>query len=118
MIPLSWRLGALGALLAAVVGVWLYMGHLKREASQARSEAVAAQAQADINAEGTRQVEKVFRSETIIREKANGAVHEIQSAPGAETPVPPDVLDAWGRGIDGVRDGYASSSAEHPKPAS
>lgn len=41
MIPLSWRLGALGALLAAFIGLAVYAGHLKREAVQARSEAVA-----------------------------------------------------------------------------
>ena len=117
MIPLSWRLGALGALLAAFIGLAVYAGHLKREDVQARSEAVAARAQSEINAEGTRQVEKVFRSETIIREKANGAIHEIQSAPGAETPVPPDVLDAWSRGIDGLRDGYAGGQRDNPQPA-
>ena len=117
MSALALRLSLAGAFVAALVGVWLYMGRLKREAVQARSEAVAAQARAASNAEGTRQVEKVFRSETIIREKANGAVHEIQSAPGAETPVPPDVLDAWSRGIDGLRDGYAGVQRDNPQPA-
>ena len=117
MIPLSWKLGAAGAFVAALVGLWAYVGHLKRETAQARSEAVSAQAQAANSAEATHQVEKVFRSETIIREKANGAVHEIQSAPGSETPVPPDVLDAWGRWIDGLRNGYAGGQRDNPQPA-
>lgn len=54
--------------------------------------------------------ERTFTKETIIREKGEAVVQTIEAAPGADTPIPPDVLSAWADGIGRLRDDTGAGS--------
>ena len=104
MIPLSWRLGALGALLAAFIGLAVYAGHLKREAVQARSEAVAAQTQTKVEQAAMPIVERYHDTQVRIITQAERSAADVQRLPTAETPLD----DGFRRGLVGLlNDGAA-----------
>lgn len=78
---------ALGALVIILVGlVWLNHDRAKR----ANDRVATAEAQAEFNAEATRQLEHYTTTTTGIREKAQEAERAVQSAPGASAPLNPD----------------------------
>lgn len=109
----NWRLLAAGACAAAIVGGWLYVGHLRKEAAVARSEAVSAQ-QGEAMAKAT--VQTVVRYQTrerVIREAAEPIIQTIEEAPDGQTPIPGDVLDNWRRGINGLRQQAAPGADDH-----
>lgn len=86
-----------GAVLALLGGAVLKIRH--DEAERWRPKVEAAQ-QATKNAEAVSSALDGLQTKTvIIREKADVAIREVQQAPGADTLVPPDVLDAWRRGL-------------------
>jgi hypothetical protein len=97
------------ALLGAVYWLaWTWDPFDRRERLERRAE--AAEQQADLNAGATQAVEHVYRVETTVRTQTEEAAHVIESAPGAETPLPDDLRAAWRAGIDGVRQ---SAEAAH-----
>ena len=98
MIPLSWRLGALGALLAAFIGLAVYAGHLKREAAHARSEAVAAQTQTKVEQAAMPIVERYHDTQVRIITQAERSAADVQRLPTAETPLD----DGFAGGLIGV----------------
>lgn len=78
---------ALAALVAILIGlVWMNHDRAKR----ANDRVAAAEAQAEFNAEATRQLEHYTTTTTVIREKAQEAERAVQSAPGASAPLDPD----------------------------
>ena len=77
-----------------------------------KAKATTATQQAENNAEAVRQVDHYQHTQTIIRERASDAVQAVQTVPGAETPLPDGLRDAWLAGIDGVRNGRADLA--HP----
>jgi len=83
---------------AAVVAVAVLLGALKLEHDakvKAEARAKQAEAQAALNASAVQTVDHYTRETRIIREKSEGAVHVVETAVGAETPVLPDVLGKW-----------------------
>jgi hypothetical protein len=89
--------------LAAILGSALYIGHLRDEARQARSERDAALAAAEMRETETKVVERYHETETVIREASEPIIQTIEEAPGAQSPLPDPVLDAWRAGIDSLR---------------
>lgn len=114
----NWRLIAAGGLVAAIVGGWLYVGHLRKEAATARSEAVSAQqGEAMADAE-TKTIVRYHTTERVIREAAEPIIQTIQEAADAETPVPPDVLAAWRAGVGRLREpGPSTPDDNRSRPA-
>ena len=98
MSALALRLSLAGAFVAALVGVWLYMGHLKREAVQARSEAVAAQTQTKVEQAAMPIVERYHDTQVRIITQAERSAADVQRLPTAETPLD----DGFAGGLIGV----------------
>ncbi|MDP1873624.1 hypothetical protein [Phenylobacterium sp.] len=108
MIPLKyWTYGAVPIALAGVV-LWLSWTANSRERAILRAE--VAEDQSDLNAGATQTVEHVLRTETFVRTQAEEASHAIAIAPGADAPVPDELLSSWRAGIDGVRQAPAAGS--------
>lgn len=110
-IPLACLAGVV--LLTLASPVWNWVKDLGRPT---REEYDTVKQQAENNAEATRQVEHVYRSETIIREKADAAVEAVQASDGAEQALAPDLLSSWRSGRDSVR--QSASYGVDPEPAS
>ena len=103
MIP--WRLYVAGAVVAALLVGLGYVGWLQQRTKALKVQAATATQQAENNAEAVRQVDRFTHTTEIIRERTDDAVQSVQAAPGASTPLPDDVRDAWAAGIDGMRGG-------------
>ena len=110
MIPRLWLLlAAAGFALGLLLGWKLAAPMLQRQ----RTVAVQAKAQADLAAATTRVIERAnIRERTIVRQ-AEAYADAIQTAEGADAPVPPDVLRSWRVGIDGLRAGPATDAVDH-----
>jgi tellurite resistance protein len=113
----NWRVMAAAGLVAAVVGGWLYVGHLRKEAATARSEAVAAEDTAQLATATTRVVERYHETERTIREEAEPIIQTIRELPDAETPIPADILGAWRGGIERLRDDAAAADDNRSRDA-
>lgn len=101
------------ATLAIAVGLlalvaWLNWTATSRERAIARAD--AAEAQSDLNTGATQTVEHVLRTETFVRTQAEEATHAIAASPGADAPLPDELLSSWRAGIDGVRESTAAGS--------
>lgn len=99
MIPI--RLILAGAGVAALLGAgsWWTLKVKADEASRWKAKLEAAQQQADANASATNALDGLNTRTIVIRERADRAVQAVEQAPGAETPIPPSVLEAWRNGI-------------------
>lgn len=97
--------------MAAIVGVWLYMGHLKREAIQARSEAVAAQAQTKVEQAAMPIVERYHDTQVRIITQAERSAADVHRLPTSETPLDPGFVLGL-RGL--LNDGPAVSDPDRP----
>lgn len=85
------------ALLATAGGLYIKGRH---DAAEKAKASVAASQQAQRQAEVTTTALDQHAGRTvIIRERADAAVQIIESAPGADSPVPVAVLDAWRSGL-------------------
>lgn len=100
MSALALRLSLAGAFVAALVDVWLYMGHLKREAVQARSEAVAAQTQTKVEQAAVPVVEKFHETQVRIITQAERSAADVQRLPTADTALDPGFVS----GLRGMLD--------------
>jgi len=102
-IPLSPRLILTGiaatALLATVGGLYWKVRHDQYQRDKAAVE--AAQAQARVSDVTAKALDTHTTEVRIIRERSDHAIQVVQQAPGADTPVDPDLLRAW---RDGLRD--------------
>lgn len=99
------RIYAIIAAIVAVLGVigWATWNHdaAKRE----KALRVAAEASSALAGETTKIIERTTNNERTVYRQAEVMTDAIQSAPGADDLVPPDVLGRWGAAIDGLRDG-------------
>lgn len=102
------------ALLAALGGYTWKVQHDQRERDKAAVEASQAQARvSDVTAKAV----DTFHTETIvIRERADRAVQAVERAPGAETPIDPDLLRVWRDGLRNIETG-ASGGDNPAKPS-
>ena len=64
-----------------------------------RAQTVAAKQEAQIATDTTRIIEKTFTTERTVMQQAEAKADVIQAAPGADTPIPPDVLSSWHSGL-------------------
>jgi hypothetical protein len=69
----------------------------------AKVQAVTATQQAAVATKTTEVLDRVVRSEVIIRNQAQGAIEHVEQAQGAETPLPPAVAASVRAGVDGLR---------------
>jgi len=100
-IPLSPRLilaGVAAAALMATAG-GLYLRGRSDAAEKARASVEASQAAQRTAEVTTTALDQHAGRTVIIRERADAAVQIIEAAPGADSPVPPAVLDAWRSGL-------------------
>jgi Tfp pilus assembly protein PilE len=81
------RAGAILAVCAAVALIVLAAWFNHDRARRATARAAAAERQAEMNAEATRQLDRYATTTTIIREKAQEAENAVRSAPGADAPL-------------------------------
>jgi len=93
-----------GAVVLALFGVVYWALWTAGDRDRANRRADAYEAQSDLNAGATEAVERVLRTETVVNLRAQEASDAIVTAPGADAPIPDDVLSAWRAGIDGVRE--------------
>lgn len=102
MIPLSWRLGALGVAVALAVALWAGWSHMSRQVAEANARAVAAENAASL---ATAQVQIVDRyhtkTETIIKDAEDDA-DAVAAIPS--DPLPPDVLAEWRSSLGRMRE--------------
>ena len=103
-----------GAVVLALLGVVYWALWTAGDRDRANRRADAYEAQSDLNAGATEAVERVLRTETVVNLRAQEASDAIVTAPGADAPIPDDVLSAWRAGIDGVRE--AGSGGADPGP--
>ena len=100
---MNWRVYLLGGLLAAMFALSMYIAHLQTEMAKAKKAANDAAAQVTVT-EGTAQaVDRLVIQERTITQEVQNVVREIDALPTGEALVPEDVADAWGSGIDGLR---------------
>jgi hypothetical protein len=110
----NWRIIALGAAVAGIVGLWLYVGHLRTEVAVARTRAQAAESAAAMRSVETKTIEQFHHDTKIIRETVEKEADAVEAIPSDNLPA--DVLAAWRGGLRNV----TNSAADNPgsaKPA-
>lgn len=96
--------------------LWSFDPFGRRKAAEVR--AVSAEQGESLAVETQQITERTFHTETVIREEGERVVETIEAAPGADTPVPPDVLGAWKSGINSLRgDAQAAPDQRTVQPA-
>lgn len=95
----NWRLVLSGALALLVVGLWAYASHWHHVVKAQKQQAQQAVRQAKVQAVATQAVDQVATTQTRVEERTRVVVQKIQAAPGADTPVPADVLAEWRSGL-------------------
>lgn len=99
----QWKLWlAMGAIAAVLGGVW-YVRDLQTRADRLKADLATATQQADNNAAAVRAVDTYHETTTIIREKADHAATDIQSAPGSDVPLDPAFRARLCDGLASVR---------------
>ena len=98
-----WGLLGTGGLAAIAAVVGLSSCHPDPKIKAAEDQAKTATAQSALNQNVTavagQTTEKTVHLEIVTKE----AVRNVQIAPGASSPIPPDVARAWSDGIDRLR---------------
>jgi hypothetical protein len=110
----NWRLAALAAAVAAALGTYAYVGHLRHAATHARAQAAAAIVQGKADLATVQAVDHYTHDLTVIHDRAERATDVVQAAAGATTPVPPDVLAGWIAGVRGLREPAGARADDHP----
>ena len=112
---MNWRIYLVGGLLAAVATGSMYIAHLQTQKAKAEKAAADAQAQVTVS-EGTAQaVDRLVIQERTITHEVQNVVREIDALPTGEALVPEDVADAWGSGIDGLRQHSTNTNGDYPR---
>jgi hypothetical protein len=92
--------------LAGIAAVFAVLAYARHEHNAARHNAEVAQVQkqqATNNQRATEAVERIVHTETIIREKTQAAVQQVQSQPGASDELPSAVRDSLCAGLGELR---------------
>jgi hypothetical protein len=71
---------------------------------KAETKAATATQQAAVETKTTQVLDRVVRSEVIIRNQAQGAIEHVEQAQGADAPLSPALAAAIRAGVDGLRD--------------
>ena len=99
---INWRFYLLGGLLAAMFALSMYIAHLQTEMTKAKKAADVARAQTVVSDGVAAAVDRTIIRERRITEETINVIREIDALPSGEALVPPDVVDAWAGGIDGM----------------
>lgn len=103
------------ALVAVIVALSLALGWLMVKGNPWKARAVVAEQGQALATETGQITERTLVREPIIIREAEGAAHVVETAPGAETPVPPDVLAGWRAGVDGLRERSQAPDGDDPR---
>jgi hypothetical protein len=98
---LAGKLTAIGLVLAILLAVVIWIANWDPFGSKKRLEtrAATAEVQSKVDTATVEAVDRYTHSVTVIREKADVAARAAETAPGADAPIPADVLDAWRSGL-------------------
>lgn len=106
---MNWRLYAIAAVIASLFAGALYVRHLQNERVKAKMETVTTKAELETTKETIRITDRTVKREARISQEAKRASIPILQAEGADTPVPPDVANAWAASIERLRNNDATS---------
>lgn len=107
---------AVATLILVLVVAWNFDPFGRRK--HAEQKAAVATQQTHVEAAKTEAVEKVFRSEVVIKQQQQEAIHAVQTAQGSDAPLDPAVADAVRSGLDRMRHPASPSRADGPPDAS
>jgi hypothetical protein len=100
-----------GAILLAAFGAWKWQqAALERE----KGLRVAAEQSAALAKDTTRIIERTMTHENTIYRQAEESADEVQAQPGADAPVPDELLSSWGRAVIGLRSQAAATDDQRP----
>lgn len=97
-----------GAIIVAAISAALLIRHDSHVIEAQRHEIRAAAATAQVQNTVQSAADTAQSRADIFIHQAQEATDAIQHAPGAETPVPDAVLNAWATGVDGLRGVHAT----------
>jgi hypothetical protein len=104
MDPMGWILSGLAllAVVAIIIAlIWSFDPFGRRKRAEARAD--QAEKSETLTKGASAALEKAQANETKVQGKANEAVDDVKSQPGADQPLSPGLRDAFKRGVDGVR---------------
>jgi biopolymer transport protein ExbB/TolQ len=115
------RLAAIAAasvilIVVLAVAAWSFDPFKRRE--RAEQKATVATQQTKVETAKTEAVEKVIRSEIVIRQTAQEAQYVVQQAQGADEPLSPSVAASVRAGVDRLRNPSAPSEPDGTGDAS
>lgn len=110
------RLIVAGVTLAAILALVGYVHFTRKALREANARVTAAEQSTDLATATTAEVEKVTRTEVVIRTQAERSVDVVQSAPGADTPLDPEFSDRLCAAVASLRDG-AQACNDQPAAA-
>ncbi|MBN9318544.1 MAG: hypothetical protein BGN86_14510 [Caulobacterales bacterium 68-7] len=79
-----------------------------------KATARAGEAQATLNATTGAIADSASGTITRNTMKSEAFAHEVEAAPGGDTPIPDAVRSSWLAAIDGLRESAEASDADHP----
>lgn len=101
---------AVATLILVLVVAWNFdpLGRRKH----AEQKAAVATRQTHVEAAKTEAVERVVRSEVVIKQQQQEAIHAVQSSQGSEASLDPDVASAIRDGVQRMRQPAATGDAD------
>ena len=102
------------AFLATAGGLYWKVRHDQHQRDKAAVE--AAQAQARVSDVTAKALDTHTTQTIVIKERESRAVETVQRAPGADTPIDPDLLRIWRDGLSDIETG-ARSGDNPAKPS-
>lgn len=107
---LAYIIAATVAVVVIMALAWTFDPFKRRERAEQKAQVATQQTQ--VETAKTEAVEKVIRSEIVIRQTAQEAQYVVQQAQGADDPLSPAVRDAVRSGIDRLRNPAQASKPD------
>ena len=79
---------------------------------RAEQKAADATASAEVFEDTAQAMDRIYRETVVINSRSEKAQADVQQAPGADSPIPDGVRDAW---LSGLRDLRAPAEGENPR---
>ncbi len=103
-------------LAACAVAVGLFIGWTIFRDDPTKDRLQTAEQGQALATETGKVIEKTFERTNTIYKQAEASAHAVETARGADVPVPDDVLAGWRSGIDGLRKPPAADDRGSGKP--
>lgn len=110
-----WRVACI-VLAALCVFLWSTGHRAGRKETEARVKAATVETQQRVAVAAAKVETRTVYRERAVRGAVERSVIEIETAPGADTPLPADVRDAWVAGLERVRDAGADPDTDPGEP--